>query len=89
MDLNALPKGGHAVIDRVEARGSVDPIMTRLLELGFVPGEAVEMVARGPLGADPVAVRVGTARFALRREEAARVHLRAVHLSPAHLRSAA
>jgi len=77
MYLNALPKGRHAVIDRVESRGSVDPIMTRLLELGFVPGEDVEMVAYGPVGADPVAVRLGSSRFALRREEAARVHLRA------------
>lgn len=75
MYLNALPKGRFAVIDRVESRGVIDPIMTRLLELGFVPGEAVEMVAHGPVGADPIAVRVGSSRFALRKEEAARVHL--------------
>ncbi|AQS87543.1 ferrous iron transport protein A [Neoasaia chiangmaiensis NBRC 101099] len=76
MYLNALPKGCHAVIDHVEPRGAADPITARLLELGFVPGEPVQMVAHGPMGADPIAVRVGTTRFALRRDEAARVYLR-------------
>ena len=49
----------------------------RLRELGFVAGEGVEVVAAGPLGAEPLLVQVGFTRFALRRAEAARVRLRA------------
>ena len=76
--LDTLPKGGHAVIEKVEQRAPLDPIATRLGELGFVPGEAVQVVATGPMGRDPIAVRLGTSRFALRRGEAARVGLRTV-----------
>jgi len=36
----------------------------------------VEVVARGPIGADPILVQIGFTRFALRRSEAARVRLR-------------
>jgi ferrous iron transport protein A len=43
----------------------------RLAELGFLPGEAVRIVARGLLARDPIAVRVGTGTFALRLFEAA------------------
>jgi len=53
-----------------------DAIARRLRELGFVPGEQVEVVARGPLGSEPLLIQVGFTRFALRRSEAARV---AVH----------
>jgi ferrous iron transport protein A len=42
----------------------------RLAELGFLPGEAVRIVARGLLQA-PIAVRIGTGTFALRLFEAA------------------
>jgi hypothetical protein len=37
---------------------------------------ALERVAAGPLGAEPLLVQVGFTRFALRRAEAARVRLR-------------
>ena len=43
----------------------------RLAELGFLPGEAVRIVARGFLAREPIAVRVGTGTFALRLFEAA------------------
>ena len=43
----------------------------RLAELGFLPGEAVRVVARGLLAREPIAVRVGTGTFALRLFEAA------------------
>ncbi len=43
----------------------------RLAELGFLPGEAVRIVARGLLSRAPIAVRVGTSTFALRLFEAA------------------
>jgi len=43
----------------------------RLAELGFLPGEKLKIVARGFLGREPIAVRIGTSTFALRRFEAA------------------
>jgi len=42
----------------------------RLLELGFVEGVEVEVLHEGPLGGDPIAVRVNDATIALRRREA-------------------
>lgn len=51
-------------------------IAQRLAELGFLPGERVRIVARGFLAREPIAVRVGTGTFALRRFEAACVRVR-------------
>ena len=48
----------------------------RLLELGFVPGESVQVVASVWPGGDPVAVRVGAGVFALRLREARAVLVR-------------
>ena len=42
----------------------------RLLELGFVEGAAVEVLHEGPLGRDPIAVRLNDTTIALRRREA-------------------
>jgi ferrous iron transport protein A len=42
----------------------------RLLELGFVEGAEVEVLHEGPLGGDPIAVRVNDSTIALRRREA-------------------
>lgn len=51
-----------------------------LEELGFWPGEAVCVMARGLPGADPLVVRIGQSTFALRRAEAACIRVRAQHL---------
>jgi ferrous iron transport protein A len=42
----------------------------RLLELGFVEGAEVEVLHEGPMGRDPIAVRVNDNTIALRRREA-------------------
>jgi len=75
--LSDLPKGAPAVVDRVDDAHANDPIAQRLRDLGFVEGEPVRLVARGPLGADPLLIQIGSTRFALRRSEAARVMVRA------------
>jgi len=75
--LSELPKNSPAVVDRVDAAHADDPIAQRLRDLGFVDGEPVRVVARGPLGADPLLIQIGSTRFALRRSEAARVIVRA------------
>jgi ferrous iron transport protein A len=59
----------------VQDRQPNDPIARRLRELGFVAGEEVQVLARGPFGAEPLLVQVGYTRFALRQAEAARVQV--------------
>ena len=73
MKLSDLPRRTAAIVDRVEDDAPNDAIARRLRELGFVAGEAVEVMASGPIGAEPLLVQVGFTRFALRRSEAARV----------------
>ena len=45
-------------------------VARRLIELGFVPGEPIEVVHEIWPGGDPMAVRIGASLFALRRREA-------------------
>jgi ferrous iron transport protein A len=71
--LSELAMGASATVLDVNDSGTNDPIAQRLRDLGFVAGEPVRLVARGPLGADPLLVQIGYTRFALRRAEAARV----------------
>ncbi len=52
-----------------------DAIARRLRELGFVNGERVEVMAAGPIAAEPLLVQIGFTRFALRRSEAARIRV--------------
>ena len=62
------------VVDLVNATNVEEQeLMLRLMEIGFLPGERVRIVATGFPGPDPLAVRVGAATFALRRYEASRV----------------
>lgn len=76
MRLVDLPLHAPALVVAVHAAGPADAIARRLGELGFVPGEPVEVRAAGPLGREPLMVQVGYTRFALRRSEAARVEVR-------------
>ena len=73
MRLSDAPKGANAVVQSVTDAHPSDPIAQRLRDLGFVAGEPVRLVARGPLGGDPLLIQIGSTRFALRKAEAARV----------------
>ncbi|EIT68889.1 MULTISPECIES: ferrous iron transport protein A [Hydrocarboniphaga] len=75
MRLSELSRGVAATIRSVDDATQPDPIAGRLRELGFVAGEAVRIVARGPFGGDPLLVQIGSTQFALRRVEAARVNI--------------
>ena len=66
------------MVERVEDAHANDLIAQRLRDLGFVAGERVKLVARGPVGADPLLIQIGSTRFALRRAEAARVAVQEV-----------
>ena len=52
----------------------------RLLELGFVEGESLRVIAHGFPGNEPIAVRIGNTTFALRRFEADHVMVTLVQL---------
>ena len=73
--LSEMPLRTRLVVESVQDLQPNDPIARRLRELGFVAGEQLEIVAKGPIGAEPLLVQVGYTRFALRRAEAARVRV--------------
>jgi ferrous iron transport protein A len=75
LKLSELPRRTAATVERVEDQMPNDAIARRLRELGFVQGERVEVMAAGPVSAEPLLVQVGFTRFALRRSEAARVRI--------------
>ncbi len=67
-----LPDGAHATVSHLDDTGLVltPAQLRRLGELGFLPGEPVQVLRRGPGGREPLAVLVGDAIFALRLAEA-------------------
>lgn len=71
--LSAVAKGETVTIRKVRT-GALDgeegDIGLRLLELGFVEGESLRVIAHGYPGREPIAVRIGNTTFALRRLEA-------------------
>ena len=75
--LSMLAKGERAVVQGMAEAGDAvqSGLRTRLLELGFVPGEAVRVVAESFPGRDPMAIRIGGTIFALRRSEAALIQV--------------
>jgi ferrous iron transport protein A len=75
--LALLKKGDSATVTGLAATDCAEQqaLRTRLLELGFAPGEMVRVVAESFPRRDPMAVRLGNTTFALRRHEAAMIHI--------------
>jgi ferrous iron transport protein A len=71
--LLTLPTHQRArVVGLRPASSEISPeILRRLADIGFLSGEEVRVIARAQPGGTPLAVRVGTATFALRNFEAA------------------
>ena len=78
--LSSLRPGDEATVATVLApQPGQDPeLVLRLIEIGFLPGERIRVVARGQPGDEPIAVRLGHSTFALRRFEAAFVSVKAL-----------
>lgn len=76
--LALLKKGDCATVTGLATVTGEEQIAMRmrLLELGFAPGEQIRVIAESFPRGDPMAVRVGNTTFALRRHEAAMVHVR-------------
>lgn len=81
--LTRLPRHATGVVAGVrvappDSTAEVDPALERmalrLIEIGFVQGERLRVVAFGQPGDDPIGVRIGgrggSSTFALRRQEA-------------------
>lgn len=79
MLLSQLPNGANAVVQRVvPANAEVgEATLRRLGELGFIAGEPVQVLRRGPGGREPLAVQVGETLFALRLLEAQCIEVQA------------
>jgi ferrous iron transport protein A len=68
--ISAIQSGTGAAHSGNGSDRPVDDLESRLIELGFVEGAAVEVLHEGLLGRDPIAVRVDGVTIALRRREA-------------------
>ena len=75
--LHELPHRRQAQVLRLlpAADAEESEVLLRLLEIGFLPGEPVRVMASGFPGGDPLAVRVGHTTFALRSREAALIRV--------------
>lgn len=78
--LSHLRKGDSAsVLGTLDGEGEHHAATRRrLVELGFIEGETIRIVAESFPSRDPIAVRIGNTTFALRRHEAALVRVAAV-----------
>lgn len=77
MLLNELANGAHATVDRLSTASPElgEAGLRRLGELGFIPGEPLQLLRRGPGGREPLAVLIGDTLFALRLLEAQCIHV--------------
>lgn len=74
-----LADGTRAVVAGLAAASpEVDAAtLQRLGEIGFIAGEPLQVLRRGPGGREPIAVLIGETLFALRRVEAQCVQVQA------------
>jgi ferrous iron transport protein A len=88
VSLATMRKGARGVVVNVrdEAQSLGDEaqstVSRRLLELGFVAGEPIEVIEEIWPGGDPMAVRLGNSTFALRRREASVVLVELAPIKP-------
>jgi ferrous iron transport protein A len=70
--LSDLAKGAHGTVLGLSPGpdGADENLLRRLGELGFLPGEPVQLLRRGPGGREPIAVQIGETQFGLRLLEA-------------------
>ncbi|NDD29426.1 MAG: ferrous iron transport protein A [Proteobacteria bacterium] len=72
--LGTLEKGAKgtvvALVDIADSALAPGELPERLLEMGFVEGTPVEILHEGPVGRDPVGIRLFDCVIALRRQEA-------------------
>jgi len=70
--LDQLTTGQRAAVETIAGE---DALVQRLLEMGLLEGEEIEVLGFAPLG-DPMEIRLRDYRLSLRRAEAARITVR-------------
>lgn len=71
MNLEEILPGVRARVSKIAAPGDqYEDIRGQLEDIGFLPGERVEVLRKGLLGQGPILIRVGSSTFALRDSEA-------------------
>jgi len=78
LTLDKLKVGESGFVGKINqittAIANFDPqLARRLMEIGFIPGEPLQVLHKGFFGGEPIAVRIGHSTFALRRFEAAQI----------------
>lgn len=68
MTIDDLPEGGTGHIRSITS--AAPDLVAKLREIGFCEGDEVQLLTRGPLGAQPLAVRLNRRVIAMRRDEA-------------------
>jgi ferrous iron transport protein A len=72
--LGACPRGWRGVVSAFIPTDALSipwhELERRLIEMGFVEGARIELLHDGPIGRDPIAVRVDDTTVALRRRDA-------------------
>lgn len=70
--LSQLPRGQRARILGIEGNES---LARKLLEMGIEEGQEVALLHVGPVGRDPLAIRMNDRIIALRRRDASHIHV--------------
>jgi ferrous iron transport protein A len=73
ISLDRLTIGTKARISKIDWVALDDGEARRLRQFGFDEGVTVEPLHLGPLGKDPIAIRVGRMTVAIRRKHAAAI----------------
>ncbi|MES2385536.1 MAG: FeoA family protein [Pseudomonadota bacterium] len=73
------PNRASTIVSLSAAQGEdgSSSLLQRLAELGFMTGETISVLRRGPGGREPIAVQVGDTLFALRHHEASCIQVSA------------
>lgn len=70
LSLDQLPHHRPAIVASVDWVALSQPEQRRLRNLGLDEGVAIETLHSGPIGRDPIAVRIGRLTLAMRRAHA-------------------
>lgn len=69
MYLDQIPNGCVLRVKQVHHQQECPDLAKQLEEIGFIPGEFVQVMRRSLIGGDPLVVRIGLSTFALRKKK--------------------
>ncbi len=76
--LDCVPLGARCLVIAIDG---IDHLARKLLEMGVIEGEEIEVIARAPLG-DPMEIRLLDSSLSLRNVEARRIHVTLIGTHP-------